>query len=142
MKVIIEQKDEHCIACMKPNSSYDILVKFNNNQGSGLPLCKDCMQTLALALIETIKEDTIEIKKDKPQPIIPKFQIGQYVWFIDRVCGKYDVFVDQIKSFTYFSNENEILYKLRDEIIDHREKYLFASEEDAKKWLKENYNEC
>lgn len=57
MKVIIKKKDEHCIACMKPNSSYDILVKFNNNQGSGIPLCKECMKTLALSIFATIQHE-------------------------------------------------------------------------------------
>ena len=42
---------------MKPNSSYDILVKFNNNQGSGIPLCKECMKTLALSIFVTIQHE-------------------------------------------------------------------------------------
>lgn len=57
MKVLIEKKNEYCIACMKPDSSYDILVKFNNNQGSGIPLCKECMRKLALALFAKVCED-------------------------------------------------------------------------------------
>lgn len=57
MKVIIEKKSEHCIACMKPNSSYDVLVKFNNGQGASIPLCKECMKTLALSIFATIQEE-------------------------------------------------------------------------------------
>ena len=56
MKVIIEKKNEYCIACMKPNSSYDILVKYNNGQGSGIPLCKECMTKLTLELFAKICE--------------------------------------------------------------------------------------
>ena len=57
MKVIIEKKNEYCISCMRPNSSYDILVKYKNGQGSGIPLCKECMKDLALALIYKLNEE-------------------------------------------------------------------------------------
>lgn len=74
-----------------------------------------------------------ELEEQLKNVIVPKFKIGQEVWYIDR----YGVQKDTIVSFTYFSIENEILYKMHDEIIDHREKYIFATKEEALKKLEE-----
>ena len=65
--------------------------------------------------------------------IVPKFKVGQKIWYIDR----YGIQKDTIISFTYFSIQNEILYKMSDEIIDYREEYIFATEQEAQAKLKE-----
>ena len=44
---------------MKPESSYDILVKYNNGQGSGIPLCLDCMEKLGLTILNKVKEERL-----------------------------------------------------------------------------------
>ena len=74
-----------------------------------------------------------ELEEQLKNVIVPKFKVGQEVWYIDR----YGVQKDIIVSFTYFSIENEILYKMHDEIIDHREKYIFATKEEAQVKLEE-----
>lgn len=74
-----------------------------------------------------------ELKQQLKNAIVPKFKIGQEVYYLDR----YGVQKDIIVSFTYFSIENEILYKMHDEIIDHREKYIFATKEEAQVKLEE-----
>ena len=74
-----------------------------------------------------------ELEEQLKNAIVPKFKVGQEVWYIDR----YGVQKDIIVSFTYFSIENEILYKMHDEIIDHREKYIFATKEEAQVKLEE-----
>ena len=68
-----------------------------------------------------------ELEEQLKNAIAPKFKVGQEVWYIDR----YGVQKDIIVSFTYFSLENEIIYKMHDEIIDHREKYIFVTKEEA-----------
>ena len=73
----------------------------------------------------------------KESAIVPKFKVGQKIWYIDR----YGIQKDTIISFTYFSIQNEILYKMGDEIIDYREEYIFATEQEAQAKLKELRNE-
>lgn len=60
MEVIIDKKNEYCIACMKPESSYDILVKYNNGQGSSIPLCLDCLEKLGLTILEKVKHERLK----------------------------------------------------------------------------------
>lgn len=74
-----------------------------------------------------------ELEEQLANSIRPKFKIGQEVYYIDR----YGVQKDIVISFTYFSRENEILYEMQDEIIDHREKYIFATKEEAEAKLEE-----
>lgn len=74
-----------------------------------------------------------DLEEQLANSIKPKFKIGQKVWYIDR----YGVQKDIIVGFTYFSKENEILYEMHDEIVDHREKYIFATKEEALKKLEE-----
>ena len=78
-----------------------------------------------------------EIAYIKKNAIVPKFKVGQKIWYIDR----YGIQKDTIISFTYFSIQNEILYKMGDEIIDYREEYIFATEQEAQAKLKELRND-
>lgn len=78
-----------------------------------------------------------EIAYIKKNAIVPKFKVGQKIWYIDR----YGIQKDTIISFTYFSIQNEILYKMGDEIIDYREEYIFATEQEAQAKLKDLRNE-
>lgn len=84
-------------------------------------------------LLNQLQQRIAELEEQLENAIVPKFKIGQEVWYIDR----YGVQKDIIVSFTYFSIENEILYKMNDEIIDHREKYIFATKEEAEQKLNE-----
>lgn len=114
---------------------------------NGMKFCAKCYQETfgnTTENLNNIYEGYLKILNEKDQriaeleeqlknAIVPKFKIGQEVWYIDR----YGVQKDIIVSFTYFSIENEILYKMHDEIIDHREKYIFATKEEAEAKLKD-----
>ena len=82
---------------------------------------------------DKIKELEQELAELKEKAIVPKFKVGQKIWYLDR----YGIQKDTIISFTYFSIQNEILYKMSDEIIDYREEYIFATEQEAQDKLKE-----
>lgn len=82
---------------------------------------------------DKVKELEQELAELKEKAIVPKFKVGQKIWYIDR----YGIQKDTIISFTYFSIQNEILYKMSDEIIDYREEYIFATEQEAQEKLKE-----
>ena len=64
MEILIEKKGEYCISCMKPESSYDLLVKYNNGQGSGIPLCLDCLEKLGLAIMSKVRAESIKSCKN------------------------------------------------------------------------------
>ena len=114
---------------------------------NGMKLCAKCYQETfgnTAENLNNIYEGYLKILNEKDQriaeleeqlknAIAPKFKVGQEVWYIDR----YGVQKDIIVSFTYFIIENEILYKMHDEIIDHREKYIFATKEEAQAKLEE-----
>ena len=84
-------------------------------------------------LIEIKHKLEQELAELKEKAIVSKFKVGQKIWYIDI----YGIQKDTIISFTYFSIQNEILYKMGDEIIDYREEYIFATEQEAQEKLKE-----
>jgi hypothetical protein len=56
MKVQIEKDTYYCVACMSNKNIDHVRIIFNNHNGQGLYLCKDCQKQLALALINNCKE--------------------------------------------------------------------------------------
>ena len=130
-----ERYVEHTVAWELPNR--DSVTKGNYNladiETKYIPIQTEIISDNKDKTINKLQQRIAELEQQLKNAIVPKFKIGQEVWYIDR----YGVQKDIIVSFTYFSIENEILYKMHDEIIDHREKYIFATKEEAQAKLKE-----
>lgn len=56
MKVQIEKDTYYCVACMSNKDIDHVRIIFNNHNGQGLYLCKECQKKLALALVNNCKE--------------------------------------------------------------------------------------
>ena len=73
MKVEIEKDTYYCVACMSNKDIDHIRIIFNNHNGQGLYLCKECQKKLALALVNnckniiTIKDlfENMEVKNEE-----------------------------------------------------------------------------
>lgn len=57
MKVEIEKDTYYCVACMSNKDIDHIRIIFNNHNGQGLYLCKECQKKLALALVNNCKNN-------------------------------------------------------------------------------------
>lgn len=94
-------------------------------------------------LLNQLDQENQELKKQLKNAIVPKFKIGQEVWFINyfsdcgyRVdCGK----VVEIKINEYDKTLYEIAYKYKCELDFKSRKYtnVFATKEEAEVRLKE-----
>ena len=104
MEVYIEKKNEHCVACMKPNSSYNVSVKFDNNNGSSIPLCKECMKNLAQTISIKIQEDEDNNRKKVYVTDLPKSCVGCNYCFHE--CRSTYTCVMQNKNFDLYTNED------------------------------------
>ena len=123
-------KEKRFVAQVDPLGIEDVAI-FDNKE---LRLYECQIDMIDICNLLNQQEQRIaELEEQLKNAIAPKFKVGQEVWYIDR----YGVQKDIIVSFTYFSIENEILYKMHDEIIDHREKYIFATKEEAQAKLEE-----
>lgn len=130
-----ERYAEHTVAWELPNG--DSVTKSNYNladiETKYIPIQTEVISDNKDKIIAELQQRIAELEGQLKDCIKPKFKVGQEVWYIDR----YGVQKDIIVSFTYFSIENEILYKMHDEFIDHREKYIFATKEEAQVRLEE-----
>ena len=60
IEVKISKPGDYCISCMKPNSSYDLFIRYQNRQGTVIPLCLECLEQVGLAILSKVQEEKEE----------------------------------------------------------------------------------
>ena len=88
--------------------------------------------------IEELEEENAKLQEQLKDAIVPKFKIGQEVWYYH--IGRYKTYSGVIDDIKWFAKNGWIYYRLPNLQRDDfwiREDELFATEAEAQKYLEE-----
>ena len=93
-------------------------------------------------LIRDLEEENAKLKEQLKNAIVPKFQVGQEVWFILKDNKGKDVFCGAVLLITLngYYQPSKLIYTIIQFDREWRceEKSLFATEAEAQKYLEEH----
>ncbi len=81
-----------------------------------------------------------DLKEQLKNAIVPKFKIGQEVWYIATLKGEKKLVLVTITNYVYYTEDNEFYYDVANEyleILSESQNKIFATKAEAEQRLKE-----
>lgn len=113
-------------------------LEFRDKQGNEINPTKQQMAMVIDKLLKEIYKFEQELAELKEKAIVPKFKVGQEVYYYHIARNK--IYLGLVEDIQYFATRSGIFYRIPNLQRDYfwiREDELFATEQEAQEKLKE-----